>query len=45
MQLNFYMLSFALRGQDFVQGTKPLVVNCYPRNIELAWHGIGLWQE
>ena len=44
MQLNFYMFSFALRGNDFIQGTKPLVVNCYPRNIEMAWHGIGTWQ-
>ena len=44
MQLNFYVFSFALRGNDFISGTKPLVVNCYPRDIEMNWHGIGIWQ-
>ena len=44
MQLNFYALSFALRGHDFISGTKPSVVNCYPRCIEMTWHGIGIWQ-
>ena len=45
MQLNFYVFSFALRGHEFISGPKPLVVNCYPRDIEMCWHGIGLWQE
>lgn len=44
MQFNFYVLSFVLRGQDFILGPKPLVVTCYPRNIEMTWHGIGSWQ-
>ena len=45
MQLNFYVFNFALRGNDFYSGTKPFAVNCYPRNIEMFWHGIGSWQE
>ena len=44
MQLNFYVLSSALRGHDFISGAKPLVVNCYPRYIEMIWHDIGIWQ-
>lgn len=44
MRLHYYLLSFAVRGPDFIPGAKPLPVMGYARDIECHWHGIGSWQ-
>jgi len=44
MQLNYYVFRFALRGQYFYGGPKPLAVRSHPRILEFWWDGIGEWR-
>jgi hypothetical protein len=44
MQLHYYMLNYAMCGEDFLRGVlKPRPVYGYVNQIEWAWDGIGDW--
>ena len=44
MRLHYYLLDFALLDPFFVKGDLPKAVKQYPRDIEVAWEGIGSWK-
>ena len=44
MQLHYYMLNYAMCGEDFLRGVfKPRAAYGYVNQIERAWDGIGDW--